>query len=139
MSAKGCSPDNEAAEGFPGRLKQEFFRERSFTGVSMDGFIDTPDDYMTWHRDRRIKTESRRGHHGPAQDAGACGMIGDGGINDESNKTSPAPHLRVTWFWPFSQAPMQSAIPKKPTPYRTETSHREESVHNAFLREDHPS
>ena len=105
MSAKGCSPDNAAAEGFLGRLKQEFFYERSFTGVSMDGFIDTPDDCMTWHRDRRIKTESRRGHHGPAQDAGACGMIGGDGINDESNKTSPAPHLRVTWFGLFRKHP----------------------------------
>ena len=29
MSAKGCSPDNAAAEGFFGRLKQEFFHERT--------------------------------------------------------------------------------------------------------------
>lgn len=29
--------------------------------------------------------------HGLAQDAGSCGMIGGDGINDESNKTSPAP------------------------------------------------
>ena len=46
MSAKGCSPDNAAAEGFFGRLKQEFFHKRSFRGVSMNGFIDTLDDYM---------------------------------------------------------------------------------------------
>ena len=32
MSAKGCSPDNTAAEGFFGRLKQEFFHRRSFAG-----------------------------------------------------------------------------------------------------------
>ncbi len=49
MSAKGCSPDNAAAEGFFGRLKQEFFHRRSFAGVSMD--------YMVWYRDKRIKTE----------------------------------------------------------------------------------
>ena len=55
--AKGCSPDNAAAEGFFGRLKQEFFHKRSFAGVSMDGFINMPDDYMVWYRDRRIKTE----------------------------------------------------------------------------------
>ena len=34
MSAKGCSPDNTAAEGFFGRLKQEFFHRRSFAGVA---------------------------------------------------------------------------------------------------------
>lgn len=57
MSAKGCSPDNAAAEGFFGRLKQEFFHKRSFAGVSMDGFIGMLDDYMVWYRDKRIKTE----------------------------------------------------------------------------------
>ena len=55
--AKGCSPDNAAAEGFFGRLKQEFFHKRSFAGVSMDGFIGMLDEYMVWYRDRRIKTE----------------------------------------------------------------------------------
>ena len=34
MSAKGCSPDNAAAEEFFGRLKQEFFHKRSFAGVA---------------------------------------------------------------------------------------------------------
>ena len=57
MSAKGCSPDNAAAEGFFGRLKQEFFHKRSFAGVTMDGFINMLDEYMVWYRDRRIKTE----------------------------------------------------------------------------------
>ena len=57
MSAKGCSPDNAAAEGFFGRLKQEFFHKRSFAGVSMDEFIGMLDDYMVWYRDKRIKTE----------------------------------------------------------------------------------
>ena len=55
--AKGCSPDNAAAEWFFGRPRQEFFHKRSFAGVSMDGFIDMPDDYMVWYRDKRIKTE----------------------------------------------------------------------------------
>ncbi|WP_298048634.1 IS3 family transposase [uncultured Bifidobacterium sp.] len=57
MSAKGCSPDNAAAEGFFGRLKQEFFHKRSFAGVTMDGFINMLDEYMVWYRDKRIKTE----------------------------------------------------------------------------------
>ena len=57
MSAKGCSPDNAAAEGFFGRLKQEFLHKRSFAGVTMDEFIGMLDEYMVWYRDRRIKTE----------------------------------------------------------------------------------
>ena len=91
MSAKGCSPDNAAAEGFFGRPRQEFFHKRSFAGVSMDGFINMLNDYMVWYRDRRIKTEFGRGHHGPAARTRSCGMIGGDGINDESNKTAPAP------------------------------------------------
>ena len=91
MSAKGCSPDNAAAEGFFGRLKQEFFHKRSFAGVSMDGFIETLDDYMVWYRDKRIKTEFGHGHHGSSTRARSCGMIGGDGINDESNKTASAP------------------------------------------------
>ena len=91
MSAKGCSPDNAAAEGFFVRLKQEFFHKRSFAGVSMDGFIDMLDGYMVWYRDKRIKTEFGHGHHGPSTRARSCGMIGGDGINDESNKMSPAP------------------------------------------------
>lgn len=93
--AKGCSPDNAAAEGFFGRPRQEFFRKRSFAGVSMDGFIDMLDDYMVRYRDRRIKTEPGHGHHGSSTRARSCGMIGGDGINDESNKTSPAPNGRL--------------------------------------------
>ncbi len=55
MSAKGCSPDNAAAEGFFGRLKQEFFHGRDFAGVTIKGFIERLDAYMTWYRDERIK------------------------------------------------------------------------------------
>ena len=55
MSAKGCSPDNAAAEGFFGRLKQEFFHGRSFTGVTIEGFVEQLDGYMRWYRDERIK------------------------------------------------------------------------------------
>ena len=89
--AKGCSPDNAAAEGFLGRPRQEFFHKRSFAGVSMDGFINMLDDYMVRYRDKRIKTESGHGHHGPSTQTRSCGMIGGDGINDESNKTAPSP------------------------------------------------
>ena len=57
MSAKGCSPDNAAAEGFFGRLKQEFFHKRSFRGVTIDEFTAMLDEYMVWYRGKRIKTE----------------------------------------------------------------------------------
>ena len=57
MSAKGCSPDNAAAEGFFGRLKQELFHKRSFRGVTIDEFTVMLDEYMVWYRDKRIKTE----------------------------------------------------------------------------------
>ncbi|QOL33212.1 IS3 family transposase [Bifidobacterium eulemuris] len=57
MSAKGCSPDNAAAEGFFGRLKQEFFHKRGFANVGMGEFIRMLDEYMVWYRDTRIKTE----------------------------------------------------------------------------------
>ena len=55
MSAKGCSPDNAAAEGFFGHLRQEFFHGRSFTGVTIEGFVEQLDGYMRWYRDERIK------------------------------------------------------------------------------------
>ena len=59
-----------------------------------DGFINMLDDYMVRYRDKRIKTESGHGHHGPAAQTRSCGMIGGDGINDESNKTAPAPSDR---------------------------------------------
>ena len=57
MSAKGCSPDNAAAEGFFGRLKQEFYHQRDFTGTTTDRFMAALDEYLTWYRDKRIKTQ----------------------------------------------------------------------------------
>ena len=57
MSAKGCSPDNAAAEGFFGRLKQEFYHNRDHQDDSIDEFIDDLEAYMAWYRDERIKTQ----------------------------------------------------------------------------------
>ncbi|PAU69286.1 integrase [Bifidobacterium italicum] len=56
MSAKGCSPDNAAAEDFFGRLKQEFYHNQNHQDQSVDEFIDALDAYMVWYRDERIKT-----------------------------------------------------------------------------------
>lgn len=57
MSAKGCSPDNAAAEGLFGRLKQESYHNRGHRDKGIDEFIDALDDYMVWYRGERIKTE----------------------------------------------------------------------------------
>ena len=43
----------------------------------------------------------RHEHHGPSTRARSCGMIGGDGINDESNKTAPAPsdrHFYTFWY-----------------------------------------
>ena len=55
MSKKACSPDNAAMEGFFGRLKNEFFYDRNWDGVSIDKFTSMLDDYMRYYRDDRIK------------------------------------------------------------------------------------
>jgi len=55
MSKKGCSPDNAACEGFFGRLKNEFFYGRSWTGVSLEKFMDKLDKYIHWYNEERIK------------------------------------------------------------------------------------
>jgi len=55
MSKKGCSPDNSACEGFFGRMKNEMFYGRSFTGVTIDKFIQMINDYIIWYNTERIK------------------------------------------------------------------------------------
>lgn len=55
MSAKGCSPDNSACEGFFGRLKNEFFRYRDWEGVTAEEFMGRLESYLVYYRDGRIK------------------------------------------------------------------------------------
>ena len=55
MSAKGCSPDNAACEGFFGRLKNEMFYGVSWEGVSLRQFISILDSYLHWYNRERIK------------------------------------------------------------------------------------
>lgn len=55
MSRKGCSPDNSACEGFFGRLKVEAFYGRSWSGWTVDEFMDEIDGYIRWYNERRIK------------------------------------------------------------------------------------
>ena len=97
MSAKGCSPDNAAAEGFFGRLKQEFLHERDFTGVTMDEFIRRLDEvHPAAGRvhglvpGRTHQARVRHQHHPPKTPARTHGIIEEQG-QPESNKTSPPP------------------------------------------------
>ena len=55
MSQKACTPDNAACEGLFGRIKNEMFYNRSWAGVSIDGFMDILDEYLHWYNDKRIK------------------------------------------------------------------------------------
>ena len=55
MSQKACTPDNAACEGLFGRIKNEMFYSRSWTGVSIDEFIDILDEYLHWYNEKRIK------------------------------------------------------------------------------------
>lgn len=56
MSRKGCSPDNSACEGFFGRLKNEMFYNRNWSGVTIEQFIAILNEYLTWYNVTRIKT-----------------------------------------------------------------------------------
>lgn len=55
MSAKGCSPDNSACEGFFGRLKNEFFYFRDWSGVGTGEFMARLDAYLEYYCEGRIK------------------------------------------------------------------------------------
>lgn len=55
MSRKGYSPDNSACEGFFGRLKNEFFYHRDWSGVTMESFMELLDEYVRFYNERRKK------------------------------------------------------------------------------------
>ncbi|WP_312072374.1 IS3 family transposase [Anaerotignum propionicum] len=55
MSAKGCSPDNAACEGFFGRLKNEMYYGKSWIYTTRDEFIDVINNYIKWYNEKRIK------------------------------------------------------------------------------------
>ena len=59
MSAKGCSPDNAAAEGFFGRIKNEFFHGCDWRGVGFEEFRGRLDAYHTHYNETRIKKPLR--------------------------------------------------------------------------------
>ena len=55
MSKKGCSPDDSAMEGFFGRLNNEFFHHRGWSGVTMTGFCRMLDAYPRYCNEERPK------------------------------------------------------------------------------------
>lgn len=55
MSRKGCSPDNAACEGFFGRLKNEFFYGRDWSGVTAEQFMWRLNAWMRFYREGRLK------------------------------------------------------------------------------------
>ena len=55
MSRKGCSPDNSACEGFFGRLKNEMFYGRDWSGVTFEEFAEEVDGYIEEYNETRIK------------------------------------------------------------------------------------
>lgn len=74
MSAKGCSPDNAACEGFFGRLKNEMYYNRSWWNVTIDDFIIKINDYINWYNNKRIKISL--GALSPMEYRAKLGLIG---------------------------------------------------------------
>ena len=55
MSAKGCSPDNAAAEGFFGRMKVESVYPEHWEERTCEEVIDLAGEYIHWYNHSRIK------------------------------------------------------------------------------------
>ena len=55
MSAKGCSPDNAAAEGFFGRMKTEAVYPEKWEEHTRNEVLALVDEYIHWHDRERIK------------------------------------------------------------------------------------
>ena len=53
MSAKGCSPDNAAAEGFFGRMKTESVYPERWEERTRDEVLVLIDDYIHWYNHER--------------------------------------------------------------------------------------
>ena len=55
MSAKGCSLDNAAAEGFFGRMKTEAVYPEKWEEHTRNEVLALVDEYIRWHDHERIK------------------------------------------------------------------------------------
>lgn len=72
MSKKGCGPDSSAMEGFFGRLKNEFFHHRDWSGVPVPEFCRMLDGYLRYHDEARPK--ERLGWMSPMQYRRSLGL-----------------------------------------------------------------
>lgn len=70
--AKGCSPDNAAAEGFFGRMKMESVHPGRWEECARDEVLVLIDDYIHWYNHERIKRSL--GWMGPVQYRQSQGM-----------------------------------------------------------------
>lgn len=61
MSRKGRSPDNAVCEGFFGRLKNEFFYGRDWSGVGAEEFMGRLDAWVRFYSDGRLKAFRENG------------------------------------------------------------------------------
>ena len=55
ISAKGCSPDHAAYEGFFDRVKNEMYYGKSWLHISKTKFIDQINKYIKWYNKKRLK------------------------------------------------------------------------------------
>ena len=55
MSAKGCSPDNAAAEGFFGGMKTEAVHPEKWEEHTRNEVLALVDEYIRWYNHERIK------------------------------------------------------------------------------------
>ncbi|WP_234782090.1 IS3 family transposase [Bifidobacterium longum] len=80
--AKGCSPDNAAAEGFFGRMKTESVHPEHWEERTRDEVLALIDDCIRWCNHERIKRSL--GCTIPPKPGNGCMII--------SKKTSAAPY-----------------------------------------------
>ena len=73
MSQKGCSPDNAACEGLFGRIKNEFFYNQDWTGVTVEEFSRELDQYLHWYNQKRIKKSL--GYLSPVEYKRSLGLV----------------------------------------------------------------
>ena len=72
MPKKGRSPDSSAMEGFFGRLKNEFFHHRDWSGVTVPEFCRMLDAYLRYYNEERPK--EKLGWLSPMQHRGSLGL-----------------------------------------------------------------
>ena len=89
MSAKGCSPDNAAAEGFFGRLKQESSPRARLRRRHHQGVHRTTGRIHDLVPGREDQTHFRHQHHPPKTPARARGIIKEQGHRSPTKRHHP--------------------------------------------------